>query len=136
MIKRLLNFNCRSNIIFRHCRLISITTKKVVQRVYKSRIPTPPGSSLEGKPVRLFYDDTFKSFFRRLTFSTDGSLIFVPSGIIESQEATEIISNAIIVFSRENIKESVLKSNLVILSPHFCLNKTTIVIIKVFILDQ
>jgi len=65
--------------------------------------------------VRLFYDDTFKSFFRRLTFSIDGSLIFVPSGIIESQETTETISNAIIVFSREDIRESVL--NLIILSP-------------------
>lgn len=95
--------------IFRHCRLISLATKKIVQRVYKSKIPTPSGSSLEGKLVRLFYDDTFKSFFRRLTFSIDGSLIFVPSGIIESQETTETISNAIIVFSRENIRESVLK---------------------------
>lgn len=134
MIKRLLNFNYGSNIIFRHCRLISIATKKVVQRVYKSKIPTPSDSSLKGKPVRLFYDDTFKSFFRRLTFSIDGSLIFVPSGIIESQEATEIISNAIIVFSREDIKESVLVKS-VISSPQFCLNKTTI-IIKAFFLDQ
>ncbi|KAL0125546.1 hypothetical protein PUN28_004572 [Cardiocondyla obscurior] len=92
----------------RHCRLISIATKKVVQRVYKSKIPTPPGSSLEGKLVRLFYDDTFKSFFRRLTFSIDGSLIFVPSGIIESQDTTETISNAIIVFSREDIREPII----------------------------
>ncbi|XP_011173368.1 chromatin assembly factor 1 subunit B [Solenopsis invicta] len=92
----------------RYCRLISVATKKVVQRVYKSKIPTPSGSSLERKFVRLFYDDTFKSFFRRLTFSIDGSLIFVPSGIIESQETTETISNAIIVFSREDIREPVM----------------------------
>ncbi|KAL6268211.1 hypothetical protein P5V15_001322 [Pogonomyrmex californicus] len=92
----------------RHCRLISIATKKVVQRVYKSKIPTPAGSSLEGKLVRLFYDDTFKSFFRRLTFSIDGSLIFVPSGIIESQETTETISNAIIVFSRQDIRQPIM----------------------------
>lgn len=109
-MKRFLNFNCQILfiIVFRHCRLISIATKKVVQRVYKSKIPTP-NSSLNGKLVRLFYDDTFKSFFRRLTFSIDGSLILVPSGIIESQETTETISNAIIVFSREDIRESVLK---------------------------
>lgn len=93
--------------IFRHCRLINIATKKTVQRVYKSVIPTPYGSPFEEKIVRLFYDDTFKSFFRRLTFSIDGSLIFVPSGIIESQETTETVSNATIVFSRHNIKESV-----------------------------
>lgn len=92
----------------RHCRLISIATKKVVQRVYKSKIPTPSSVSLEEKHVRLFYDDTFKSFFRRLTFSIDGSLIFVPSGIIESQETTETVSNAIIVFSRADIREPIM----------------------------
>ncbi|XP_012062337.1 PREDICTED: chromatin assembly factor 1 subunit B [Atta cephalotes] len=92
----------------RYCRLISIATKKVVQRVYKSKIPTPSDSSLQGKFVRLFYDDTFKSFFRRLTFSIDGSLIFVPSGIIELQETTETISNAVIVFSRKDIREPIM----------------------------
>lgn len=96
-------------LFFRYCRLINIATKKVVQRVYKSTIPTLVGNPLEGKIVRLFYDDTFKSFFRRLTFSVDGSLIFVPSGIIESHETTETISNATIVFSRANLKELVLK---------------------------
>ncbi|EFN71093.1 Chromatin assembly factor 1 subunit B [Camponotus floridanus] len=92
----------------RYCRLINIATKKVVQRVYKSTIPTPVGNPLEGKIVRLFYDDTFKSFFRRLTFSVDGSLIFVPSGIIESHETAETISNATIVFSRANLKEPIM----------------------------
>ncbi|XP_077276772.1 chromatin assembly factor 1, p105 subunit [Temnothorax americanus] len=92
----------------RHCRLISIATRKAVQRVYKSKIPTPSDSSLKGKLVRLFYDDTFKSYFRRLTFSVDGSLIFVPSGIIEPQESSETISNAIIVFSREDIREPIM----------------------------
>ncbi|XP_014473067.1 PREDICTED: chromatin assembly factor 1 subunit B [Dinoponera quadriceps] len=89
----------------RQCRLIDIAKKKVVQRVHKSKIPTPPGHPLEGKVVRLFHDDTFKSFFRRLTFTIDGSLIIVPSGIIEPQETTGSISNATIVFSRQNMKE-------------------------------
>lgn len=96
-------------IIFRQCHLIDIATKKVIQRVHKAKLPTPPGHPLEGKVTRLFYDDTFKSFFRRLTFSIDGSLIIVPSGIIESQGTSDNISNATIVFSRYNIKESVLK---------------------------
>lgn len=93
--------------VYRQCRLIDIAKKKVVQRVHKSKIPTPPGHPLEGKVVRLFYDDTFKSFFRRLTFTIDGSLIIVPSGIIEPQETTGSISNATIIFSRQNIKELV-----------------------------
>ncbi|XP_031833327.1 chromatin assembly factor 1, p105 subunit [Nomia melanderi] len=89
----------------RICRLIDINTKKTVQRVYKAKIPTPPDHPLKDKTVRLFYDDTFKSFFRRLTFSLDGMLIIVPSGIIDPLETTERISNATIVFSRHNLKE-------------------------------
>ncbi|XP_043265495.1 chromatin assembly factor 1 subunit B [Colletes gigas] len=89
----------------RMCRLIDINTKKTVQRVYKAKIPTLTNHPLKDKTVRLFYDDTFKSFFRRLTFSLDGMLIIVPSGIIEPVETTERISNATIIFSRHNLKE-------------------------------
>ncbi|KAL2714347.1 chromatin assembly factor 1 subunit B [Vespula squamosa] len=89
----------------RQCRLVDISTKKTVQRVHKSNIPTPLDYPLRGKTVRLFYDDTFKSFFRRLTFSIDGTLIIVPSGIIEPQDTIEKTSNATIVFSRHNLKE-------------------------------
>ncbi|XP_054003903.1 chromatin assembly factor 1 subunit B [Hylaeus anthracinus] len=89
----------------RMCRLIDINTKKTIQRVYKAKIPTPASHPLKDKTVRLFYDDTFKSFFRRLTFSLDGILIIVPSGIIEPLETTERISNATIIFSRHNLKE-------------------------------
>lgn len=92
-------------ICFRMCRLIDINTKKTVQRAYRAKIPTPPNHPLKDKTVRLFYDDTFQSFFRRLTFSLDGMLIIVPSGIIEPLETTERISNATMVFSRHNLKE-------------------------------
>ncbi|KZC09000.1 PREDICTED: chromatin assembly factor 1 subunit B [Dufourea novaeangliae] len=92
----------------RMCRLIDINTKKTVQRVYKAKIPTPPDHILKDKTVKLFYDDTFKSFFRRLTFSPDGMLIIVPSGIIDPLETTERISNATIVFSRHNLKEPIM----------------------------
>ncbi|XP_058788838.1 chromatin assembly factor 1 subunit B [Phymastichus coffea] len=91
----------------RICRLIDVNLKKTVQRVSKSRIPTPAGHALEGRVVRLFYDDTFKSYFRRLTFTPDGSLIIAPSGIIEPQESTEKVSNGTIVFSRHSLKEPV-----------------------------
>ncbi|KAI4498884.1 hypothetical protein M0802_006059 [Mischocyttarus mexicanus] len=92
----------------RQCRLVDISTKKTVQRVHKSNIPTPVDYPLRGKTVRLFYDDTFKSFFRRLTFSIDGTLIIVPSGIIEPQDTIEKTSNATIVFSRHNLKEPIM----------------------------
>ncbi|XP_008556657.1 chromatin assembly factor 1 subunit B [Microplitis demolitor] len=92
----------------RQCRLIDLNTMKTIQRVSKSRIPTPPGHLLENKIIRLFCDDTFKSYFRRLTFTIDGSLIIAPSGIIDSQESTDCLSNAIIIFSRNNIKEPIM----------------------------
>lgn len=98
--------NCYDGFMyFRLCRLIDINAKKTVQRVSKSRIPTPAGNPLEGKVVRLFYDDTFKSFFRRLTFSPDGLLLIVPSGIIEPQESTEKTTNCTVIFSRHSLKE-------------------------------
>ncbi|XP_046826667.1 chromatin assembly factor 1 subunit B isoform X2 [Vespa crabro] len=92
----------------RQCRLVDISTRKTVQRVHKSIIPTPLDYPLRDKTVRLFYDDTFKSFFRRLTFSIDGTLIIVPSGIIEPQDTIEKTSNATIVFSRHNLKEPIM----------------------------
>ncbi|XP_014238121.1 chromatin assembly factor 1 subunit B [Trichogramma pretiosum] len=86
-------------------RLISVASKKTISRVSKSKIPTPPGNPLEGKIVRLFYDDTFKSFFRRLTYSPDGNLIIAPSGIIEPQEPSEKTTNSVVIFSSHDIKE-------------------------------
>lgn len=87
--------------------MIDINTKKTVQKVYKAKIPTPADHPIKDKTVRLFYDDTFKSYFRRLTFSIDGLLLIVPSGIIEPSETTERMSNTTLVFSRYNLKEYV-----------------------------
>ncbi|XP_023246150.1 chromatin assembly factor 1 subunit B-like [Copidosoma floridanum] len=89
------------------CRLIDTSLKKTVQRVSKSKIPTPSGHALDGKIVRLFYDDTFKSYFRRLTYSPDGMLLLVPSGIIEHQESAEKIVNCIHIFSRHTLREPI-----------------------------
>ena len=33
--------------------------------------------------IRIFHDDTMKSFFRRMSFSPDGNLLFAPSGCLE-----------------------------------------------------
>jgi len=38
----------------------------------------------EGRNVRLFHDDTFMSFYRRLDFSPDGELLAIPSGVIDA----------------------------------------------------
>ncbi|KAK0091062.1 hypothetical protein PV326_003810 [Microctonus aethiopoides] len=92
----------------RQCRLIDLNTMKTIQRANKAKVPTSPGHRLEGKTIRLFHDDTFKSFFRRLTFTNDGLLLIVPSGIIEPEESTERPLNATIIFSRHNVKEPIM----------------------------
>ena len=39
------------------------------------------------KSFKLFHDETWKSFFRRLAFSPDGNFLVVPSGVLPAQNA-------------------------------------------------
>ncbi|PNF28575.1 hypothetical protein B7P43_G09388 [Cryptotermes secundus] len=83
----------------RMCRVYNVNSKKLVSRVSKAQLPVPDSSHLHGKVVRLFHDDTLKSFFRRLCFSPDGQLLIVPSGIIEYPDSDKS-SNAAFIFTR------------------------------------
>nr|CAD7266685.1 unnamed protein product [Timema shepardi] len=83
----------------RTCRVFNIQSRKVASRASKSFLPVPEGHELDGKQVRLFHDDTLKSFFRRLTFSPDGELLIAPSGIVESPD-TNKHCNATHIFTR------------------------------------
>ncbi|KAJ8869278.1 hypothetical protein PR048_030850 [Dryococelus australis] len=93
----------------RTCRVFNVQTRKVVCRASKASLPIADGhdSELEGKPLRLFYDDTLKSFFRRLAFSPDGELLFAPSGIIESPD-TNKHGNATHIFVRRMFNRPVM----------------------------
>ncbi|KAI1899076.1 hypothetical protein AGOR_G00057750 [Albula goreensis] len=64
------------------------------------------GSAGEGevKNYRMFHDDSMRSFFRRLTFTPDGSFLLVPAGCVE---AGENITNTTYVFSRKNLKRPI-----------------------------
>lgn len=102
VVKTLLNKlrnKVRSFVIYRMCRVYSVNSKKLVSRVSKAQLPVPDSSDLHGKVVRLFHDDTLKSFFRRLCFSPDGQLLIVPSGIIENPNSDKN-SNATFIFTR------------------------------------
>ncbi|KAG7168560.1 Chromatin assembly factor 1 subunit B-like [Homarus americanus] len=55
---------------------------------------------------RLFYDDTLKSFCRRLSFSPDGELLLTPSGIVEEDNGK--VTNVTYVFSRHAPSKPVL----------------------------
>jgi len=51
------------------------------------------------KTVRLFHDDTFKGFSRRLFWSPDGELLLVPSGVVET-DADAKLSHCAYMFTR------------------------------------
>lgn len=63
-------------------RIYSSNNNKCVNNISKIQMskenvdPMPP-------TIRIFHDDTMKSFFRRMCFSKDGNLLFVPSGCLE-----------------------------------------------------
>uniref|UniRef100_A0A1B6D4T7 CAF1B/HIR1 beta-propeller domain-containing protein n=1 Tax=Clastoptera arizonana TaxID=38151 RepID=A0A1B6D4T7_9HEMI len=80
----------------RFLRIFNPNTKKIISRVSKAKLPK---SDPESKPTHLFHDDTIKTFFRRLTFSPDGELLIVPSGLIEQPGKNS--SNSTLIFSRK-----------------------------------
>lgn len=88
----------------RFFRLFDVQTKKIVQRNNKSVLPVPVTSSLHEKNVRLFHDDTLQTFFRRLSFSPEGSLIIVPSGIADDDGSSSKPINMTYIYTRYSLK--------------------------------
>ncbi|CAL4073630.1 unnamed protein product, partial [Meganyctiphanes norvegica] len=85
----------------RNMRLFNITNKKVLHRVQKAKIPVlDDKNEVTEKTTKLFYDDTLKSFCRRLCFSPDGEIIAAPSGILEEESGKN--TNVTYLFSRHN----------------------------------
>uniref|UniRef100_UPI00398EB0D5 chromatin assembly factor 1 subunit B n=1 Tax=Pristiophorus japonicus TaxID=55135 RepID=UPI00398EB0D5 len=81
-------------------RVYSTQTRRVAFNVSKMT----SGCEGETKSYRMFHDDGMKSFFRRLTFTPDGSLLLTPAGCVE---AGENVTNTTYVFSRKNLKRPV-----------------------------
>ncbi|XP_040279046.1 chromatin assembly factor 1 subunit B [Bufo bufo] len=84
-------------------RVYRTETKRVAFNVSKmlSANPTPEG---ETKTYRMYHDDSMKSFFRRLTFTPDGSLLLTPAGFVEVGES---FVNTTYVFSRKSLKRPI-----------------------------
>lgn len=55
--------------------------------------------------LRLFHDDSMKSFFRRMSYSPDGSFLFAPAGCLEIDEKQ---INTSYIFTRNNYARPVL----------------------------
>ncbi|XP_048458999.1 chromatin assembly factor 1 subunit B [Rhincodon typus] len=71
---------------------------------YEEILPLPAVARAHTKSYRMFHDDGMKSFFRRLTFTPDGSLLLIPAGCVE---AGENVTNTTYVFSRKNLKRPI-----------------------------
>lgn len=86
----------------RSLRMFKVSNKKVAYKAIKAVIPHE-GLSDKDKATRLFYDDTLKSYCRRLAFSPDGELLVTPCGIIE-QDSGRVV-NTVYVFARSDLSE-------------------------------
>jgi len=118
----------------RACRVYNSTTKKMIAKTYKASLNLPnqgkskkkvepkdaekaagdpekaesvPTAAPEDKMVRLFHDDTFKGFFRRLAWSPDGELLLTPCGVVESETDSKI-THCTYVFSRTDFSKPAL----------------------------
>lgn len=91
----------------RYFRIFDVKTKKNIQRNNKSMLPVPSTSKFYKKSIRLFHDDTLQTFFRRLCFSPDGSLIVVPSGCAELEDSNVKALNTTYVYTRYSLNEYV-----------------------------
>ncbi|XP_054258509.1 chromatin assembly factor 1 subunit B [Macrosteles quadrilineatus] len=88
----------------RVCRVYNAVTRKVQSKIYKGHLPgTSPEP--ESKPAHYFHDDTLKSFFRRLTFTPDGQLLIVPSGLVE--ELDKKSTHCTILFHRNCLQKPI-----------------------------
>jgi len=70
----------------RSCRIYSLKTRKVVQKIHQTQLKLGDG---EERSYKLFHDDTLKTFCRRLAFSPDGLILFTPCGNLELHDNSE-----------------------------------------------
>jgi len=74
--------------------------------------PKPYTLGLGVKNANIYANDTLKSFFRRLTFTPDGSLLFTPAGQYQTQQKGEEhaktmyeVINTVYIYTRGGINK-------------------------------
>ncbi|XP_038077841.1 chromatin assembly factor 1 subunit B-like isoform X2 [Patiria miniata] len=87
----------------RSLRLYNLKNNRCAFNIIKMSLSTTTNNG-EGitKQCRMFHDDSMRSFFRRLTFSPDGQLLIVPSGCLETGDASSSC-NTTYVFTRSSV---------------------------------
>uniref|UniRef100_A0A665U216 CAF1B/HIR1 beta-propeller domain-containing protein n=1 Tax=Echeneis naucrates TaxID=173247 RepID=A0A665U216_ECHNA len=83
-------------------RVYSTHTKKKAFCI--SKMSSGPLAEGEVKQYRIFHDDSMRSFFRRLSFTPDGSFLLAPAGCVEIDEN---IINTTYIFSRKSLKRPI-----------------------------
>ncbi|XP_068186294.1 chromatin assembly factor 1 subunit B [Antennarius striatus] len=83
-------------------RVYSVHTKKKTFCVSKMSSGSPADG--EAKQFRMFHDDSMRSFFRRLSFTPDGSFLLAPAGCVEIGEN---VINTTYMFSRKGLKRPI-----------------------------
>ncbi|XP_067371168.1 chromatin assembly factor 1 subunit B [Channa argus] len=83
-------------------RVYSTHTKKKAFCI--SKMSSGPLAEGEVKQYRMFHDDSMRSFFRRLSFTPDGSFLLVPAGCVEIGEN---VINTTYIFSRKGLKRPI-----------------------------
>ncbi|XP_061579363.1 chromatin assembly factor 1 subunit B [Cololabis saira] len=86
----------------RFLRVYNTHTKK--KACFISKMSSGPIGEGEVKQHRMFHDDSMRSFFRRLTFTPDGSFLLTPAGCVE---VGENIINTTYIFSRKSLKRPI-----------------------------
>ncbi|KAM6934174.1 chromatin assembly factor 1 subunit B [Xenentodon cancila] len=83
-------------------RVYSTHTKKKAFCI--SKMSSGPVAEGEVKQYRMFHDDSMRSFFRRLSFTPDGSFLLTPAGCVE---VGENVINTTYIFSRKSMKRPI-----------------------------
>uniref|UniRef100_UPI00358FBF51 chromatin assembly factor 1 subunit B n=1 Tax=Myxine glutinosa TaxID=7769 RepID=UPI00358FBF51 len=87
----------------RTLRVYATQTYRLLHSVSKM-MPSVKVGATESRPRKLFHDESLSSFFRRLSFSTKGDLLFAPAGCVEDGET---ITHTTYVFSRSNLRRPI-----------------------------
>ncbi|XP_028399903.1 chromatin assembly factor 1 subunit B-like [Dendronephthya gigantea] len=92
----------------RTCRIYNTSNYRCCFNINKVTVPSCAKSETgtqSSKQIKIFHDETMPSFFRRLTFSPDGLLLFVPGGKFEIQEK---MVNTTFVFTKASMNKPVM----------------------------
>uniref|UniRef100_A0A336M445 CSON011845 protein n=1 Tax=Culicoides sonorensis TaxID=179676 RepID=A0A336M445_CULSO len=89
----------------RNFRVYSLATKKLLAKNGKGPLPVPEDHPLAGESARLYHDDTLQSFFRRLSFSPDGSIVVAPAGIANESNPGKKPVHTSYIYTRNSWKQ-------------------------------